>query len=82
MVSSFVLSAALFKVAFTAGNHLPWNIPFETQAKAFYDILEAIFDYVDSNLEPKGLGLMTKEKEVTMLEITDMAGGLRIHLSL
>lgn len=68
---------------FTTGNHLPWNIPFEPQAKAFHDILEAIFDYADSNLEPKGLGLMTKEKEVTMLEnagLTDMAGGLRIHL--
>lgn len=68
---------------FTAGNHLARNMPLEPQAKAPYDTLEAIFDYADSNLEPKGLGLMTKEKEVTMLEkagLTDMARGLRIYL--
>lgn len=52
-----------------ANNQLhPWEMPLESQAKAFHDILEAIFDYADDNFEPKGLGLMTKEKEVAMLE--------------
>lgn len=52
-----------------ANNQLhPWEMPLESQAKAYHDILEAIFDYADDNFEPKGLGLMTKEKEITMLE--------------
>lgn len=52
-----------------ANNQLhPWEVPLESQAKAYRDILEAIFDYADDNFEPKGLGLMTKEKEITMLE--------------
>lgn len=58
-----------------ANNQLhPWEMPMESQAKAYHDILEAIFDYANDNFEPKGLGLMTKEKEIAMLEKTGQQG--------
>lgn len=43
----------------------------EPQAQAFYNILGAVFDHVDANIEPKGLGLWTTEKEREVLVLTD-----------
>lgn len=43
----------------------------EPQAQLFYNVLEAIFDYADANLEPKDSGLMTFQKQKTMIEQAD-----------
>lgn len=43
----------------------------EPQAQSFYNILAAIFDHVDTTLEPKGLGLWTIEREREVLILTD-----------
>lgn len=47
-------------------------MPLEPQAQALYDILEAIFDYVDTYLEPRGIGLFTTEKAKIMIQKADM----------
>lgn len=44
----------------------------EPQAQLFYNVLEAIFDYADTNLEPKDFGLMTFQKQKTMIEKANM----------
>lgn len=43
------------------------SLAMEPQARAFYNILLAVFDHVDANIEPKGLGLWTTEKEMEVL---------------
>lgn len=43
----------------------------EPQAQLFYNVLEAIFDYADANLEPKDFGLMTFQKQKAMIEQAD-----------
>lgn len=53
----------------------------EPQAQLFYNVLEAIFDYADANLEPKDFGLMTFQKLKTMIEkanMPDLLAGLHI----
>lgn len=54
----------------------------EPQAKALCDVLEAIFDYADANLEPKSLGLMPIEKLHLMAEkagMFDLSKSLDTH---
>lgn len=44
----------------------------EPQAQALYDVLEAIFDYADANLVPRGIGLLTTEKTKIMIQNAGM----------
>lgn len=53
----------------------------EPQAQAFYNILEAIFDHADANLEPKGLGLWTTERAMMVMKDTDQLDTLEcLHI--
>lgn len=51
---------------------MPLTVAAEPQAQAFYNVLEAIFDYADANIEPKGIGLWTQEKQSIMAEKSGM----------
>lgn len=44
----------------------------EPQAQAFYNILQAMFDYADANFEPKGVGLISPEEMAMMVEKANM----------
>lgn len=49
----------------------------EPQAQAYFDVLEAIFDYADAYLEPRGLGLWTMEKQKGMIKMAKVNPLLR-----